>query len=457
MNTDWAGLRRYRIAANSCAVQFKVILVKPRYNSRMSLVKFHGCANRFWQSGRSLFPPSPRLCGGRAGWGERLGVPKRLLMARRSAPTLPSPCKARERVRRALCSFREFTRISWRTRFHQHLTLAFVLLFASLLPAQEDEASERPGIPIVGRPVADFYSAAGVGVKLKAEAMPTRLASNQWLTFTLTITQLLNAADVQKPSLKALKEFEAFQVDEAKGLDPPFNPERADQRVFIYKLRPSSEGTTIIPEIAFHYYNPRLTVLRPQDKFPKALSNAVTIEVTAPAEPPPVAPAPLELPAFASHYATSDQICSATSNEIPVWLWIIGLVAAPLLALFWLRIWRLRYPDAARLAEIQRSRAVRRALSALNAAKRSTGEKEPLIVEIMYLYLHDRFALAAHARTPLEIASHLRSLPMPEPIVARAETFFCDCDAARFAPDHTSDSTLMDAAEGLIVALEENA
>jgi hypothetical protein len=322
--------------------------------------------------------------------------------------------------------------------------------------AQDDAPPERPGIPVVGRPTSDFYNAAGTSVKLKAEATPRKVAQNEWLTLTLTITNLLNAADVEKPSLKALPEFAGFQIDDAKHLDPPLDAGKRDQRIFVYKLRPASTTIETIPEIAFHYYDPRRLVLpnRPQDKFPKVLSNAVPIHVTPPVAPPPAPATPLDVPAFALNLATGDKALSPSRSFFHGATWLPILFIAPLLAVGWVMLWKKIYPDSARLAQLRRNRSVRTALTALTAARRTGHDIAGQAADIMGRYLHERFDLPWHARTPAEIAGHLQSLGSTQQQVDLAISFFKDCDAARFAPTDAELPGLIDTAEQLIIALE---
>jgi hypothetical protein len=267
---------------------------------------------------------------------------------------------------------------------------------------------------------------------------------------------LFNAADVEKPSLKAIPEFAIFQIDEAKQLDPPFDDGKRDQRVFVYQLRPSSMTIEIIPEIAFHYYDPRRVVLpnRPQDKFPKVLSNAVPIRVTPPIAPPPAQPMPLDVPAFALNLATGDSVLSPGRSPFQGWTWFPILLTAPLLAVGWVILWKKIYPDSARLAQLRRNRAVRTALTALTSARRTGRDLAVHAVDIMVRYLHERFDMPRHARTPVEIAGHLQSIGCSQQQVDQAISFFKDCDAARFAPADCELPASIDEAEQLIIALE---
>ncbi|MCE9533340.1 MAG: hypothetical protein K8T89_19775 [Planctomycetes bacterium] len=335
--------------------------------------------------------------------------------------------------------------------------LAALATFSQISVADDDEPPTRPAIPVVGRPSAHFYQAAGTGVTIKAEATPTELASNEWLTYTLTINKLLNGAQVEKPSLKMLPEFAAFQIDEGASLDPDAE---AGRRIFVFRLRPSSDQVKLIPEIAFHYYDPKriVSAQKPQDKFPRIYSNSVPIHVVPPIAPPSKLPTPLDVPGFAVNLATNDEILAPSSRSFLSLLWLPALLVPPLLAIGWVLMWRTLFPNSARLRKLKRNRAARVALSALAHSRRHSPEDPgAAIAHIMIDYLRERFDLPGTSNTPREIAWHLRSIPLPYARCDQAFDFFQACDTARYSRDATDRAKLATDAERLLVVLEEPA
>ena len=339
------------------------------------------------------------------------------------------------------------------------VALLLTLLLAAPLLAQDDAPPERPGIPVVGRPANHFYNAAGTGIKLNLEASPTELATNEWLQCTLSITHLLNAAAVEKPSLKSMPEFAAFQIDETKELDPGVDPERHDRRVFVYRLRPSSTAIVLVPEIAFYYFDPKRIVLpnRPQDRFPRAVSNAVPIRVHEPLTPPPAGPIPLRVPTFCEQSPTANQMLNE-SLDSRGWRieWPAMLIVSPLLALGYVLIWRWRNPDAAKQRHLKRSRAVRVALVNLARVRDAEGFAER-IDRVLLRYLHERFDLPPHFATPADVSSHLRSVHASWQAADQLEACLKQCDAIRFGAADVRESVLRAEAERSILALEEDA
>jgi hypothetical protein len=247
---------------------------------------------------------------------------------------------------------------------------------------------------------------------------------------------------------------------EAAELDPKPDPAQKDRRVFTYQLRPSSVDVKLIPEVRFLYFDPRRRVPedRPLDRFPTVFSNAIAIQVRAPAQPPAESTIPLEVPSYLAEFSTGDRVFSAPKPCCPPWVWLLALVMPPLLAIAWVLVWLQLYPDAARLVQLRRHRAVRHALATLAAVRRRPGD-DPAgkIADALIGYLHQRFDLPLFARTPREVAEHLRTQQMPPEHIDVAAAFLRAGDAARFSPAHSSAAELAEETARLIVRLEERA
>lgn len=330
--------------------------------------------------------------------------------------------------------------------------ITYLIFLAVSLPASGDPRDE------VGKPARDFYDARGSGVKVIATATPKEIVRGEWLSFKLTIVNLLNTTDVKKPSLKALPAFNAFQIEEGEELDAKNDPTMRD-RVFNYRLRPHSESTTLIPEIKFYYFDPQRKVPESQLhlRFPATYSNPIDILVKPPVEPPVAPPIPLDIPAFATELATGTAALTNPPGNPPVWVWLIGLVLPPIIAISWVIVWRRLYPDAAKLVLLKRNRAVRRALAAIVRAKTLPPEGTADAISIAVLtYLRERFELPPGAFTPSEIADHLQSSGCPAERIARVADLVRECDNRRFAPTQVHSAMTVDA-EQLIIALEEPA
>ena len=314
-------------------------------------------------------------------------------------------------------------------------------------------------IPVVGRPVADFYDAAGTPVIVEAKAEPTELTTDDSLTYTLSVRNLLNPAQVRRPDLHQLPDFEqAFQITD---LPDPLT-KSTDRRVFAYRLRPRDSSVKEVPPLRFRYYRPDIPPPpnRPERAFPTALAPALPITVKQPPQPPPLPPVPLDVPPFAAELASGDAVLSRPSaGPWPPWLWLVALAVPPLAAVAWAVAWRSLFPDAARRAHLRRSRAARRALHALDSARRRpTGDPAATVEGIVIDYLHERFDLPPNARTPAEVASFLAKIGSPPEQQARAAEFFRSGDAARFAPPGLAVvGDLAAEAERLILALEGEA
>jgi hypothetical protein len=340
------------------------------------------------------------------------------------------------------------------------IALLAVWPWPGLLRADDDDPPEAPRIPKVGCPESDFYNAIGTGVRLTAVASPTEVTTRDWIEYKLTIVNLVNAGDIEKPSLKSLADFRYFQIDESPELDPKIDSAVKDRRVFRYRLRPASENVTLIPEVPFYYFDPKRVVAddRPRDRFPKTFSNAIAIKVTAPVQHEETETTPLTVPPFATELASRERLLSDSSQRWSGWVWPVALVVPPILVVAWVCVWLRLNPDSARLAQLRRHRAVRIALSALSAVRRHPGDDPAGSITRAWLtYLHERFDLPSFARTPREVAAHLCHLNVPAERIEAATAFGRACDAARFSPAQAVATELAAETERLIAMMEEPA
>jgi hypothetical protein len=135
------------------------------------------------------------------------------------------------------------------------------------------------------------------------------------------------------------------------------------------------------------------------------------------------------------------------------WAWGAAALFGPLAAGAWFLAWRRAYPDAARLAQLRRSRAARRAIDGIRRAAR-TADPPAAIAAAVLEYLRDRFPLPQSAVTPSELEAALRAADVPEPLAREAADVFRACDRARFAPPNDSGLSLEADAHAAVVRLE---
>lgn len=335
--------------------------------------------------------------------------------------------------------------------------IALMILFSARSISLHAGTDKEFRIPKPGQPTSDFYNAAGTEVKLTFDASPTELTREEWITLRLTITNLINGPDVQKPSLKALPAFNRFRIEEGPELDPKVDPAVRDRRVFVYRLQPLSEKTSQIPAIDFYYFDPirKVSEKFPQHRFPRRSSNSIDIRVRPPAAPPQAAVVPLSVPDFAMNLGATDE---PITTPPPKWVWLLALLTPPIIAIGWIVVWRRLYPDAAKLAQLKRNRSVRLALAALESAKTMQPvEAAGMVSNALLAYLHERFELPAGAFTPTEIAAHMGTTACHAERIERLEKLLRLCDDQRFAPMYLQSKPLAAEAEQLVIALEEPA
>ncbi len=328
------------------------------------------------------------------------------------------------------------------------------LLLLLLLSAAADEPIDPPG---AGRPES-FRGAVGV-FRIQASADPPQVPVGQPIRYVLRITADDNVpvqAPPGRPDVEKDPEFtKHFRIETP---DPPGKHEGKSWE-FHYLLRPTSTKVTAIPELEFSFYDPR--PIDPEKRYQKRWTDPIPITVTPAPNKKPVVEGDHGLdryPAGILRLADDADILERHSPfqlPGPAVLMLLALLP-PLGALGWLLVWRRLYPDAARRAELRRSRAARDALKSLASARKDPGDRQAeTIANILAVYLGHRFDLPATTPTPAETEAYLRGLGLPESLLTQARDLMQTCDALRFSaiPPVVSGS-LTDAAEQLILALE---
>lgn len=291
-------------------------------------------------------------------------------------------------------------------------------------------AAPRPSVndlTAVERQKDDFYGAMSGGGKVTAAwtLSSDKAPFGSDLTLTLTVTNAANPHELSRPPLADRDDFRKLfaAIEDIPGPTPPPDATKVE---FRYKVRPRAEGAFRIPELKYLYY---AQAAPPDRRFQSAFIEAVPFSVIK----PPVAKSPVvPLDGPPPFFQVRGEAMFPPSGRPPAWGWAGLLGGAAVLTIGWVVGWRVWYPDAARLARIRRTRAVRVALDRLRAAARSP-DPTAATAAAFRRYLHDRFALPHSATTPAEVAAGLTELNLPPDRIADVEKLLRACDAVRFA------------------------
>jgi hypothetical protein len=300
--------------------------------------------------------------------------------------------------------------------------------------------------PAFFEPKEHYYKAKGQAIRVKWEIEPKAVVVNGELTATLVITGVQNAPEVQKPDLRKLRSFDNFQITESQES----RDATAKEVRFAYKLSPRTTAIREVPSLKFHYFNP--AAASGPRQFPATVADAVPITVSEPPKPVRV-PTPLEAPDYLFSTATGPSVLHNAPFVPCQWAWLAAAVFGPLAGFAWFLVWRRMYPDAARLAQMRRSRAARKATDAIRKSHRAN-DPAGTIATALLGYLRTRFLLPEHAVTPSELATTLAELRVPANAVEHTVAVFRDCDRARFAPPADNAVSLAANAEAAIAQLE---
>jgi len=204
-----------------------------------------------------------------------------------------------------------------------------------------------------------------------------------------------------------------------------------------------------LPTLAFHYYNPAAATGK---QFPLTTAKEVRITVAAPRQKAEPAAIPLTEPEWLMSYAPRP-VSLSRSMIAAEWVWLALALAGPIAALAWYFAWRRIYPDAARLAQMRRTRAARRANNLIRRAHRAPDPPTAVAAAVLG-YLRARFPLPPAAVTPGEIGSELGEVGLPRADCLAVEDFFRATDAARFTAMGDNAASLSHDAIALVARLE---
>jgi hypothetical protein len=316
----------------------------------------------------------------------------------------------------------------------------FFAVFAVVLAQSPTEA------PLVGRPSEGFYGAVGQHVQIEMSAAPKEVVVEGEITLTLQVKGADNPAQIERPDLKRLPEFtRRFHID-----DLPDGPAAEGSRVFRYRLRPKNDQVRAIPPLVFRYYDPKLKFFATT-----APLKELTLMVKA-AEAAPSPGVPMQEPDFLFEGADDADFLHRPTSVESQFLWLLAVLLVPVIAFeAWFLVWKRMRPNAAKLAQLRRSRSVRAALDSLKTLEISDPQRlADRVAEIVRAYIHERFGLTVGASTAAEIVAELRRLGLPEAAVEKTIDFFKQCDAARFGPPESSRDSLQESARQLVLMLE---
>src|SRR5262249_7409886 len=253
--------------------------------------------------------------------------------------------------------------------------LAFALL---LLLGTAGARADEP--PLRNRPPR-FNGAVG-SFEITAEAQPKTLHLDEALTLTLRITA---PGRVQRPPARPdlrdePKLAEKFHIEALPV--PDDQPADRSPWEFVYRLKPRDATVDGVPSLPFIFYRPGSSPAARgayQTVYTKHIP--LTVKPPKPISSPATAAErrPIEAPAGAWQITEGEAFLPRPTPMLVPGLVIalLVLVGMPALSAVWYLVWRRRYPDAVRLAALQRSEAARQALHTLRSLHRLPPEDQP--------------------------------------------------------------------------------
>lgn len=321
-----------------------------------------------------------------------------------------------------------------------------MIVLLSLLAVAQDRPPTLDDFPPFIRLTENFYGAldSGKGVTVKWSA-PKSVPRDTEFTLTLIVSGAVNPHELVRPDLRKFEAFtRQFQfLDKPDHTEPAAAPSATEVR-YNYRVLPRAADKVDVPPLDYVYYRPKA---HEKEQFQPGRARSITISITAPAAK--VATPPIEAP---------EEFFTLAADEPPAWspglfAWVLPVAAVPVVVGGWLLVWRVVFPDAARLAKLRRNRATRTALDRLKQAHSSVDPAGAAAFAFRQ-YLTARFGVPPSAQTPTEVAVALRTLDHPAERAIDAEAFLRACDATRFDLSSDNELSLVKQAELLVVVWE---
>ncbi|MCS7270185.1 MAG: hypothetical protein NZ703_03790 [Gemmataceae bacterium] len=330
----------------------------------------------------------------------------------------------------------------------------------TLTPLAEQSPSDPGVVNPIGQPTQHYYGAIGVGVRVYWEIDRPAIVEGEPFVLTLVVERVRNPGAVQRPDLRQLEPF--AQCLELVDPQPVAQVDTAAASVrFPYRVRWRRPDLSEIPPLLFYYFNPAAPEGK-QYSLTVAASRRVQIMARAPATTQAAAPLPadplwwelVDEEAIAQMVALSGR--RAGSFEVEPVFWLVGFIGPPLAAWLIYRWWRWRFPIAARLARLQRTRLARRTVRLLNQAVHDPQPWSAFRAAIL-AYLQQRWQLPPGLATPDEVMEALRQRQLPKDPLYMLHTLLSQWDQHRFAPHPLPGEVLAyhHAAMVLLTQLEE--
>jgi hypothetical protein len=328
---------------------------------------------------------------------------------------------------------------------------AAVVLLA-LLAVGQVRPPKLDDIPPVDRVKENFYGAldvSGKGVTAEWSA-PKAVPRDAEFTLTLVVRGAANPHELVRPDLRKFDDFKLrFQfLDKPDHTEPAADPAAKEVR-FHYRLVVRGGEEVEVPRLVYLYYRPKAAE---KERFQTARASSLRIKVTEPPKSVATGPTPIEAP---------EEFFTLVEDEPSPWspglfAWLLPVSAVPVLVGCWLLLWRLFFPDAARLVKLRRNRATRTALDRLKKA-RTSSDPAGVAAFAFRQYLTARFGVPPSAQTPAEVAAGLRDAEQPADRAEDAEAFLRACDAVRFDQPSDAGLSLVAQAESLVTVWEGGA
>ena len=324
------------------------------------------------------------------------------------------------------------------------------------------EAVAMRVLPLPRENVPPGFNGAIGNFRMNVTAGPTNLTVGDPITVRVQIAGNGPIESLQFPAQTDWRDFNTYPATSKSDVTDPLG--LAGSKAFEQVVIPQNHEIQALPQLRFSFFDPQAKAYRTLSGplFPLSIRAAAGVAAPAGLTNASTGSAP-QAPDDIIHIRPRLESSAGVAPLLAMRPWFLGLQGVPLALWISLWAWRKRSEALANNPRLRRQREVaarvRNALKELraDAAAQKSVEFFAALFRVLQEQLGERLDLPASAITEAVLDERLRHRGLPEDSMRALHELFQTCNAARYAPTHSSQelSALIPKLESVLHALQQ--
>jgi len=317
-------------------------------------------------------------------------------------------------------------------------------------------------LPLPKENVPPGFNGAIGNYRLNVTAGPTNLTVGDPITVRVQIAGNGPIESLQLPAQTDWRDFNTYPPTSKSEVTDPLG--LGGSKTFEQVVIPQNHEIRMLPQLHFSFFDPQAKTYRTLTGpvFPLSIRAASGVAAPAGLTNSGTGPAPQQ-PDDIIHIRPRLEPDTGAVPLLAVRPWFLGMQSVPLVLWISLLMWRKRSEALANNPRLRRQREVagrvRAALKELraDAAAQKSAEFFAALFRILQEQLGERLDLPASAITEAVLDERLQKRGLAEDAMRQLHELFQTCNAARYAPTHSSQelSALIPKLESVLHALQQ--